>query len=77
MGGGGLPQDIGRWVRRARTAVLGVEAFADCVVEVLHPFLRDLGEILHALAVALGSAMAQLVRARQVVRGTTHKWSPS
>ena len=58
VGGSGLPRDVGRRVWCGRTPVLGVEAFADGVVEVLFPFLRHLGEIPHAVAVALGPAMA-------------------
>ena len=69
VGGGWLPRDVGRRVRRARLPVHGLQAFADRVAEVLCPFLRDLGEVPHALAVALGPAMAQLVRARQAARG--------
>ena len=64
VGGGRLPRDVGRWVRRARTAVLGVEACANRVPEVRGPFLPDLGETPRALAVALGPTVAQLVRAR-------------
>ena len=67
--GGGLPWDVGLRVRCASSLVFGVEALADCLVEVLRPFLRDLREVPHALAVALGPAMAYLVRARQAVRG--------
>ena len=69
MGGGRLPWDVGRRDRRTRPPVLDVEAFADRVAEVLGPFLRDLGEVPTTLAVALGPAMAHLVRACQAVRG--------
>ena len=69
VGGGGLPRDVGRRVRRARLPVHGLQAFADRVAEVLCPFLRDLREVPHAPAVALGPAMAQLVRASQAARG--------
>ena len=68
MGGRGLPRDVGRKVRRPRSPVLGVEPLADRVAEVLRPLLRDLGEVPHTLAVALGTAVAQLVRARLSVR---------
>ena len=69
LGDGGLAWGVGRWVRRARALVLEVESFADRVAEVLRPLLRDLGEIPHALAVALGTAVAQLVRACQAESG--------
>ena len=39
VGGRGLPRDVGRWVRRPRSSVLGVEPFADRVAEVLCPLL--------------------------------------
>ena len=69
VGGRGLPRDVGRRVRRPGSPVLGLEPLADRVAEVLRPLLRDLGEVPHTLAVALGSAVAQLVRARQPVWG--------
>ena len=69
VGGRGLPRDVGYRVRRPRSPVLGVEPLADRVAEVLRPLLRDLREVPHTLAVALGSAVAQLVRARQPVWG--------
>ena len=69
LGGGGLPWEVGLRVRCARSPVFGVQAPADCVAEVLRPFLRDLGQVPHALAVTVSPAMAQLVRARQAIRG--------
>ena len=69
LGGRGLPWDVGRRDRCARWPVFGVKALADCVVEVLRPFLRDVTEVPHALAVALGPTMLQLVRAHHSVRG--------
>ena len=69
VGGRGLLRDVGLRVRRTGPPVFGVRAFADRVAEVLRPFLPDLGEVPHALAIALGPAMAQLVGARQAVRG--------
>ena len=68
MWGGGLPQDLGRRIRRTTPPVLRVEAFGNRVAEVVRPFLRDLGEVPHTLAVALGAAMARLVRSSQIVR---------
>ena len=53
-GAAGLPRDVGRQVRHPGSPVLGVEPLADRVAEVLHPLVRDLGEVPHALAVALG-----------------------
>ena len=73
-GGGGRPAAGRRTLGpRSRAPVLGVEPFADRMAEVLRPLLRDLGEILHALAAALGTAVAQLVRARKAAwRGHPH-----
>ena len=68
VGGSRLPREVGRRVWHARSPVLGVQALADSMAEVLRPLLRDLGQVPHALAAALGSTMAQVVRARQAVR---------
>ena len=76
VGGRGLPRDVGRWVRVAGPLVLGVSTRADCVEEVFSALLRDLGEVPLALGVALGRAVAQLVRAHQAVRGGDPHFEP-
>ena len=69
VGGGRLPRNVGCRGRHARLPVLGVHTVADNVAEVPRPFVRDLGDVPHAVAVALGPTVVHVVQARQAIPG--------
>ena len=69
VGGRERPQDVGCWVRGTGPLVFGLQTLADCVAEYSVHFSDILEKYPHTLAIALCPAIAQLVWARQAVRG--------